>query len=401
MKNELNNGYVKDLENVGIVKGLEKDKEEYYREKIKSMRVNFDDAQSIMNYGTELLNEIAEVLYSISALHNDSEISDFDEYQKKIAKIGNFSQEVEHEVQKGSQLPVKAKKKTFKFINSLFKTDLKVENAKFHDLLEIQLKNINDIEIFFHNMLNEIHNNVEMSQEALREMQPFLDELTILIKVGHEDLQNRKSLISLCQSYNEDQKVIALEHTKVSMFERKLVSLEKGLVSYNQQQVQMNIGIFNKIALATNCQEIIGNTLPLMRAEAYTQIGTVLDRLKVRQQKVLANEVRSAYIENAKMAVQNTKDVVKLSDEGIIDIKTYEKTGNELQAAMKMIYSILNDDRNNDKAREKIHNLIESVKNDMVQLSSYLASFDENANDETTQKSKILEDKYNKIKGNK
>ena len=52
MKNELNNGYVKDLENVGIVKGLEKDKEEYYREKIKSMRVNFDDAQSIMNYGT-------------------------------------------------------------------------------------------------------------------------------------------------------------------------------------------------------------------------------------------------------------------------------------------------------------------------------------------------------------
>ena len=371
---------------------MDEEKRLNLRKKVQPMRINFDDANQIMNYGTNIAKEVADVLQMISGDPQKMSIEDLAVYKKRISKIANFSKDLELETDIALRGTAKTKDNVFKLVNKVFKKDLKVGGARLYQIKEEQLKNLDEIEKFFDDMLNDIKNNVQMNQAYLHEMDPYLELLAMLIQVGYEDSNDHQKMIDAWKKEQAEPSVIMLEEMKEKVLKRRLIALEKAFLSYKQQQGQLNIGIYNKFVLAENCQEILGTTLPLIRSEIHVQFSSFLDKIMKDQQKKLSEKMTKVYIESAERTAQTTRELIKLSEEGMTSVETYEKVGRQLEETFKLIRKMINDDHNYQKEREKISKIIIPLQDGMSELKTYLANFDES--NDISEKAKVLKKDY-------
>lgn len=364
---------------LAIIDDMNKKEEENLRKQIEPYRVNFSDPNSILYYGKEIVDELAAVLSTISAKHSKTTIADMDTYAKMTDQIGNFPQVLQDEVGKSSQLSAKTQKKVFSFINNLFKTDLKVAEASFHELLEKQLSNVDRVQKIYEDSLNELKHDTTMSNEFIHAMDPYLKLIAMLIKVGNEDLEKYKSKIEVWKS-GQNETAIQLENLKMSKFEKKLFTLQKSLIGYQEKQCQLQIGIFNKFELANNCVEILSDTLPFLRTDAVTQVDRTMDDIKLQMQLQLSDKVNNALKESAKLTMETTKKVTQLSKEGIMKVETYTEVGKTLQDTLKMINKAMTDDRNHEQELSKLQKVMEPLQEEIDKFSALFPYFQEEEN---------------------
>lgn len=363
--------------------------EEELRKQIEPYRVDFNDPNSIMYYGKEIVDELAEVLSTISANHSQTTVGNIAEYNEITDKIGNFPQVLQKEVEKGSQLPAKTQRKVFRFINNLFKTDLKVVEASFHELLEKHLANLDNVQKIFEGSLNELKRDTTMSNEFIHAMDPYLKLIEMLIKVGYEDLEEYRAKVEIWKKSTRNETAIQLENIKISKFEKKLFTLQKSLTGYQEKQCQLQIGLYNKFELANNCVEVLSDTLPFLRTDAVTQVDRTVDDLKLQMQMQLANKVNDTLRESAKLTMETTKKITQLSKEGIMKTDTYAEVGKTLLDTLKLINKAMTDDRNNEKEIVKLQKVMEPLQTEIDKFSTLFPTL-QDEDTMTTETPKVL-----------
>lgn len=378
------------------IEKIDEEKEKELREFVEPMRVNFEDAQSVLNYGSEIIDEVVELLHNISASNNEISMdTDMTEYSEAINKVVGFTDVLQNEADKPSHLPARTQKKVFKFINNIFKTDLKMEEVHFHELFENQQKNIDEVAEIFKRMAVDSKRYATMNQDFINEMKPYVEKLGMLITVGYEDLIKYQSEIEQIRkvALNDasiDPNAIVLLDIKANKFGKKLINLSKTLTSYKQTQIKLGVGIYNKFEIVSTCHEILDDTLPALRIESKSSVDAMIDKINIQKQIQFKEAINKALEDTAKMTQQNTKDALQLSKEGIIKVDTYEKVGKTLQDTLKLINKSIMETKDIEKDRAKLKKTMESVQNEYRLFETLVPNVDEDQQSITEQKANVL-----------
>lgn len=84
-------------------------------------------------------------------------------------------------------------------------------------------------------MITESQKYAQMNQSFINQMNPYVEEMEVLINVGFEDLEKYKVLVEEIkkEAINDpsiDQNILALLDIKVNKFNKKLMNQKKNLI---------------------------------------------------------------------------------------------------------------------------------------------------------------------------
>lgn len=116
----------------------------------------------------------------------------------------------------------------------------------------------------------------------------------------------------------------------INRFEKKIYDLKLSRMITIQSAPQLRLIQNNDQALVEKVQSSILNTIPLWKNQIVIAITLFRQKKAVQLQRDVTNTTNDILSKNAEMLKQNSVDVAKESERGIVDIETLKKVNNDL-----------------------------------------------------------------------
>ena len=289
-------------------------------------QIDIRDSQMLMQYGSGVRQNIAEfsgnILNNIRAkdtgyigelmtdLVTNVQDLNFDSLEKDSGILGIFR---------------KAEAKVKKFLSQYEKLEVQVDRIE-GKLEEARMEMLKDIGMFD-----------SLYQKNL----DYFKQLQIYITAGDEKIKElREQTIPSLRAEAEKsgdpmhaQLVRDFEDT-VTQFEKKVHDLKTSKTIAIQTAPQIRLIQNNDKLLADKIQTAIQETIPLWKSQMVMALGLYRQQETLKLQRDVTDTTNALLLKNSEILKQNTIDVAKESERGIVDIETLKKANENLISTM-------------------------------------------------------------------
>lgn len=289
-------------------------------------QIDIRDSQMLMQYGSGARQNIAEfsgnILNNIRAkdtgyigelmtdLVTNVQDLNFDSLEKDSGILGIFR---------------KAEAKVKKFLSQYEKLEVQADRIE-GKLEEARMEMLKDIGMFD-----------SLYQKNL----DYFKQLQIYITAGDEKIKElREQTIPSLRAEAEKsgdpmhaQLVRDFEDT-VTQFEKKVHDLKTSKTIAIQTAPQIRLIQNNDKLLADKIQTAIQETIPLWKSQMVMALGLYRQQETLKLQRDVTDTTNALLLKNSEILKQNTIDVAKESERGIVDIETLKKANENLISTM-------------------------------------------------------------------
>lgn len=289
-------------------------------------QIDIRDSQMLMQYGSGARQNIAEfsgnILNNIRAkdtgyigelmtdLVTNVQDLNFDSLEKDSGILGIFR---------------KAEAKVKKFLSQYEKLEVQVDRIE-GKLEEARMEMLKDIGMFD-----------SLYQKNL----DYFKQLQIYITAGDEKIKElREQTVPSLRAEAEKsgdpmhaQLVRDFEDT-VTQFEKKVHDLKTSKTIAIQTAPQIRLIQNNDKLLADKIQTAIQETIPLWKSQMVMALGLYRQQETLKLQRDVTDTTNALLLKNSEILKQNTIDVAKESERGIVDIETLKKANENLISTM-------------------------------------------------------------------
>lgn len=188
-------------------------------------------------------------------------------------------------------------------------------------------------------------------------MEEYVEKLEDLIKSGKEDLDEYTS---------GNEELDELMKNLVSLFKKRLDSLNKSLIVFKNSILQSKTKISNDYELLMQYQEYKTSALSVLRNQATDMITTKHQRDDLKEQKQLNEITNNAFINNAKTIKSNIQKVNELKEKGTIETDTLKSIVNYTKEGLRLLEQGQNQEAINSERDKK---MLESISTELDEIS--------------------------------
>lgn len=182
-------------------------------------------------------------------------------------------------------------------------------------------------------LLNDINMYDTMYQKNL----DYFKELDLYIRAGKEELQHVQTEVipklreQVAQSTDPMAPQVVKDYEdSANRFEKKLYDLELSRTISLQMAPKIRLIQSNDRELAEKIQTSILNTIPIWKNQIVLAIGLARQKEALEMQRAVTDTTNELLKKNAELLKQQSVDVAKESERGIVDIETLEKVNTDL-----------------------------------------------------------------------
>lgn len=188
----------------------------------------------------------------------------------------------------------------------------------------------------------------------------YFKQLQIYITAGEEKITELKgktipSLRAEAQKSGDPmsaQLVRDFEDT-VSQFEKQVYDLKTSRTIAIQTAPQIRLIQNNDKLLADRIQTAIQETIPLWKSQMVMALGMYRQQKALKMQREITDTTNSLLLKNSEKLKQNTLEVAKESERGIVDVETLKKANENLISTMKEAVRIQQEGHDRRQAAEQ------------------------------------------------
>lgn len=315
-------------------------------------QIDVRDSQMVMQFGAGARQNIADfsenILKNIRAkdsgyvgalmtdLVTNVEKLDFDSLEKGNGILGLFQ---------------KLEAKVKRFLAQYEKLELQVDRieGKLEEARMEMLKDIGILDSLYEKNLN------------------YFRQLQVYITAGQEKLDElrEKTIPSLRAEAEKSGDPMHAQLVRdfedlVNQFEKKLYDLKTSKTIAIQTAPQIRLIQNNDKLLADKIQTAIQETIPLWKSQMVMALGLYRQQEALRLQRNVTETTNAMLLKNSEKLKQNTLDVAKESERGIVDIETLKKANQNLISTINEAVRIQKEGHEKRAAAEQVLLKIES-----------------------------------------
>ena len=317
---------VKDREQGADGSGLDVSLTPEERKKVNAIKESLDltDSQACIQYGTGAQRNISDFSESIlSAVRNKDSGYVGDMMSELMLKVKDVGVDKLGEKSLLDRIP------GFKDVSRSLKKFMQR-----YETLEVQ---IDRIEGELDKARMELLKDIGMFDSLYEKNLEYFRELQVYIVAGEEKIQEirTETLPSLREQAREKgdpmsaQLVTDFEDT-VNRFEKKVHDLKLSKTIAIQTAPQIRLIQNNDKLLVEKIQTAVLNTIPLWKSQIVIALGLSRQQSALKMQREVSDTTNALLKKNAELLKQNTIDVAKESERGIVDIETLKKVNADL-----------------------------------------------------------------------
>ncbi len=197
----------------------------------------------------------------------------------------------------------------------------------------------------------------------------YFRELQVYIVAGEEKIQEIRTetlpaLREQAQAKGDPmsaQLVTDFEDT-VNRFEKKIHDLKLSKTIAIQTAPQIRLLQNNDKLLVDKIQTAVLNTIPLWKSQIVIALGLSRQQSALKMQREVSNATNALLKKNAELLKQNTIDVAKESERGIVDIETLKKVNADLIETIEETIKIQQEGRT---ARQNAETELAGIENQL------------------------------------
>ncbi len=304
------------------------------------VRVDFDNPNSIMNYGHDDKEAISDILVSTAGLSvKQGRLALSDDM---IKKIYSFDEELDESDKKSS-------KKELGFIRGI-KSGLtrlgvkKFEREKEMNSYSARYKaycdNISEVCSYVDEQMQQSMDDINLRREIAYEMKPYLEHLQMTIKAGEADyflyVEETKKMK---ESPNSEELADEIRERELiaHAFNDKLDKLRKVFTSYKQQLLVYAEQQHNEMILVGQQQSYIEDQQPILRAQGSSMIFNRQQQQRASDLDRLNEATNRAYQENAMAIVENTEKIADLAVTGGLKTESIQALQSAIERSIQIV----------------------------------------------------------------
>ena len=286
--------------------------------------------------GINLMDSQTMIQYGVGAQRNISNFSDNILNQvrnKDSGYVGDLMSELILKVKDAevdrlddgimSKIPIlrNASKTIKKFMQKYERLELQIDRIE-QDLEKARMQMLKDITLF---------------EKKKKKNMEYFQDLQIYILAGDEKLKELQQVI-LPRLHTEAaakgdpmsaQAVRDFEDT-VSRFEKKIYDLKLSKTIAIQTAPQIRLIQNNDKMLVDKIQTAVLSTIPLWKSQIVVALGLYRQEKALELQRSVTDATNELLTKNAELLKQNTADVARESERGIVDLETLKKVNSDL-----------------------------------------------------------------------
>lgn len=241
-----------------------------------------------------------------------------------------------------------------------------------YETLEVQIDKIqNQLDIQRMEMLKDITMFDKLYEKNLE----YFNDLKVYIAAGEEKIEEtRRDVIPALRqeaaASGDPMKaqVVADFEATVNRFEKKVHDLKLSKTMAIQTAPQIKLIQNNDKLLVEKIQTTILNTIPLWKSQIVIAIGLYKQEGALKLQKEVSDTTNKLLTKNSEMLKQNTIEVAKESERGIIDMETLKKVNADLIETIDETIKIQKDGRaQRQKAEQELVQIEDQLKEKLLQ----------------------------------
>ncbi len=329
------------------------DEERAKVEEIKD-QIDLTDAQMLMQYGSGAKQNIAD--FSENILNNVR--------NKDTGYIGELMVGLVSSVQ---GLDFESLEKESGIMGIFKKAEAKVKKFMMqYEKLEMQ---VDKIEGKLDEARMEMLKDIGMLDTMYEKNLTYFRQLQLYIAAGEEKLKEvREQTIPALRREAEASKdpmnaqVVKDFEDTVGQFEKKLHDLKISRTIAIQTAPQIRLVQNNDKLLADKIQTAIQETIPLWKSQIVMALGLYRQQEALKLQRDITDATNQLLLKNSETLKQNTLDVARETERGIVDIATLKKANENLVATMNEAVKIQQDGR---KKRQEAEAELEKLEQDI------------------------------------
>ena len=289
-------------------------------------QIDVRDSQMLMQYGSGARQNIAD--FSENILNNIR--------SKDTGYIGELMTDLVTNVQ---DLNFDSLEKDSGILGIFRKAEAKVKKfLSQYEKLEVQ---VDRIEGKLEEARMEMLKDIGMFDSLYQKNLDYFKQLQIYITAGDEKIkelreQTLPSLRAEVQKSGDSmhaQLVRDFEDT-VNQFEKKVHDLKTSKTIAIQTAPQIRLIQNNDKLLADKIQTAVQETIPLWKSQMVMALGLYRQQEALKLQRDVTDTTNALLLKNSEILKQNTLDVAKESERGIVDIETLKKANENLISTM-------------------------------------------------------------------
>lgn len=342
MENETNNG----MQPMEIIYSgnTQNDTSKNMVEYTDFQRVDFDNPITIIRYGSDLQNEMKNLMKDIANMKHREEV-DSNLLASKIAKIERFSESLDElDEQKAKQL--EEANSTLKKIGKFIKENFGKKNEEpetYTEQLDDYTQDLDLIASVMESQKNDKLADISMYSMFIKSMEVFIEKLGYLISVGESDLNNYKTLIdnkrqeAIATQNQSIQYEVTLGDQKIELFSRKLGELRKHLSLSQIRVIEDKSKQNTDMELVLLYDSYITSTVPMMQTQATSIVGVKRQRSEIAQHQQLVEATNNAMTKNSQAIIGNIQRVTELTANGNIKTETIQELAANVKKGIELI----------------------------------------------------------------
>lgn len=306
-------------------------------------QVNFDDPTTILRYGSDLLNEMGNLMKDVSTMMRRDDVN-LNELSAKIQKLTTFNDELEElDKEKQQQLvPVNSfVKKATSLVSKLFGKE--EASHSYADEFDKYTENLDLIAAYVEEQKNNTIADINMYKEFIKKIEPYVEKLKVLINNGEVCLNAYKvkidDLEKACILEADETKIheVTLGKQKIELFSRKLDELRKNLVLTENTITECKLKQGPDMELVFMYDSYVSTTLPAMKIQAASMVGVRRQANALANHKQLIDATNETLQKNSQMLVGNIQEATKLSTEGNIKVETLKQLHDNIKKGIQIL----------------------------------------------------------------
>lgn len=286
-----------------------------------SEKIDLNDSGIVLQYGSAAQKKIAD--FSDNALEGVR--------TKDLGEVGNMIIDLVAEL-KGFNIEPEEKKGFFSIFKKAGSGIAKLKTK--YDKAEVNVDRITDV---LEDHQNQLLTDIVMLDKMYENNLSYFKELTMYILAGKKKLEQERAttLIELEEKAKtsglaEDAQAANDFANLCDRFEKKLHDLEMTRTISIQMAPQIRLIQNGDTLMAEKIQSTINNTIPLWKNQMVMALGLAHSTQAMQAERAVNDMTNELLKKNAATLKQNTINIAKESERGIVDIETLKQTNRSL-----------------------------------------------------------------------
>ncbi len=301
---------------------------------VKFHRVDFDNIVTIQNYGEDVETVISEIFLKSTEILPDEGHLDID--VNSFKKLSSFDEPKEEKEEKNPL--VKVLGQILEKMNG--KKEEKVSIKSYKEQYKLYLKSLNEIFEAIENQIKSGEEEYKLMRDIVNALLPLVEALDEIVKVGYEDLEEFKLKVEeLSKQENIDLETQVKLHNyphAISMFESKLVNLEKDVITYKNTIFEYCLQANQGTSIVEIQKSFISHKAILI-AEGSLNAVARIHSSRLEDMDILNKSLNDIISNNASQIGKNASKANKIQVSQGISIDTLKRLDSSLKEGIKLM----------------------------------------------------------------